>query len=456
MQEVIEKINHQPTNTSLPSSKLGSFGALQVPLMELMSHLALDKESSEKESSEDQLIPPQTIEALSRVVSTIIRSSQSQCNLLLQTLLLFPQDATMKDAIVSHSNGLELFIAAHNLLRATGVLAQQQWKSLSSPLANLVQAPSPKAANKRTAHADSPGSHGGGVGGWLGSSAPPDNPEGPDRDEALSVSSSQANGPSTAKIAQGGQKGLFNWAKKKNKVAPSTPPPPSPHPDANTLTSINEQEESPHDSVPQSPTASLDRSNVQQVASPGSTLHTSWELVKLLEMQQGLLVSVRGCVLGLQKKLIAMMNSILKSYGGSKVTSDSWLPKAEPDSPTQGTLDVVKSVLMPLRQCLMQDEQLIHAQSRAFCSQAAWGLVLQALEQRVHSGARRASIISASLMPFLKRQVNLDCQELKDELGEYSDMGSRRVLTRQTSGLSPGIIAVLHKQLDAIDNIIRL
>ena len=104
----------------------------------------------------------------------------------------------------------------------------------------------------------------------------------------------------------------------------------------------------------------------------------------------------------------------------------------------------------------MQDEQLIHAQSRAFSSQAAWGLVLQALEGRVHSGARRASIISPSILPLLKRQVKLDCQELRVELGEYSDMGSRRVLTRQTSGLSPGIIAVLNKQLDSIDNIIRL
>jgi hypothetical protein len=449
-----------PSNKALPTSKLGPNGTIQSLLLDLISCLALDKERANDKGSEDDLISPPTMEALSAVVSSILGSCQSQCNLLLQTLLFFPQDASMKDAIIAHSSGLELFIAAHDLLRATGDLARQQWRNVTAPLASLA-APAFNASHKRPINSDA-GSLGGGVGGWLGSSAAPDNPEGPDRDETLSITSSQATKVPPPSKPQGGQKGLFNWGKKKNnKVAPlSTLPQSSTQAEAATLGSIHEQEESPQASVPQSPTASLVSHVNQQVAvSPGNALHTSWDLVKLLEMQQSLLVSVRGCVFGLQKKLIAaMMSSIVKAYGSSKANADScpWLPKTEPELPTQGTVDVVKSVLMPLRTSLMQDEQLIHAQSRAFCSQAAWGLVLQALEGRVHSGARRASSISPSLLPLLKRQVQLDCQELKLELGEYSDMGSRRVLTRQTSGLSPGIIAVLNKQLDSIDNIIRL
>lgn len=450
-------------NKSLPCSKLGPAGSLLSPLLLLMVCLASDtKDNTMVKASVDSIIPPHTMAALSQVIAVIIGSCQGQCNHLLQTFHVYPHDASMRDAIVAHSNGLELFIAAHDLLRAIGDLARYQWRSITSPLVALAS----RATNNKRTQGDSAGSLAGGVGGWLGSAAP-DGPEGPD--ETLSCGSSQTNRlliqVPKAGLPQnpGGAKGMFNnmWAKKKNKISPLPMPlpPPSPpaQPDANpntSLSSINQQEPS-LDSAPHSPAASLDRSNVTaQQLSPGSSLHTSWELVKVLELQQGLLVSVRGCVFGLQKKLVAaMVNSIAKAYAVK--SADAWLPRTEPDSATQGTIDVVKVVLSPLRHCLIQEDH-VHAQSRAFCSQAAWGLVLQALEGRVQSGARRASTMSPSLMPLIKRQVHLDCEELKAELGEYQGLGSRRVLSRQTSGLSPGIIAVLNKQLDSINEIIRL
>ena len=456
--------NLTPVNKSLPSSKLGPNGLLQAPLLHLMACLASDIDEGANAKTEDALMPSHTMAALSQVIAILIRSCQSQCSLLLQTLMVYPQDASMKEAIVAHSNGLDLFIASHDLLRAVGELARHQWRSITLPLATLA------VKTHKRVQGDSAGSlgggGGGGVGGWLGSAAP-DVPE--SSDETLSLSSSQAHHklPSQPPMVMapsqtsqgGGGKGMFNWGKKKNKVTPLAPPLLS-QPEAAatvTLSSIDEQQEQPQDSVPQSPAASLDRSNLTALSpgNPSQSLHASWDLVKVLELQQDLLVSVRGSVFGLQKKLVAtMVKSIAKAYGGK--VPDYWFPRKEPDSPTTGTLDVIKTVLTPLRQCLMEDDQLVHAQSRAFCSQAAWGLVLQALERRVQSGSRRASTISPSLMPLIKKQVQLDCEELKVELGEYQGVGSRRVLNRQTSGLSPGIIAVLNKQIDSISDIVRL
>ena len=242
--------------------------------------------------------------------------SQAPCCEIYQLTLLYPQDATTKQMVAAHSQGLFLFEALHHLLEACKVLAQRRWDEAMGPSAQATPVSPPAvglpaaalvAALPRTSGTGSTRSS-------TGDGAPPSSLSG-----KLKRVFSLGRRPSSSRSS--------------NRVLPSA----SADDDASSSSAGRR--------VP-SEEALMQQLSAGAMQRGVPLLHLTWYQLAVMERQRKLLVQLRSAISDVSRQLMdAFLQSARAAY--LRQRQDTWTATTAPGSASEGELKSNSSLIVP-------------------------------------------------------------------------------------------------------------